>query len=87
MTSHANLIGHSVLIPGALLLMGVKEKTERRALGWMAFGLSLHLGWEFLRHTAPMGVDAGTLPLLLWVGANVLVGLFIWIVGLEASKD
>ena len=87
MTSHINLVGHSVLIPAALLLMGVKEKTERRALGWMAFGLTLHLGWEFLRHTIPFGMEAGTLPLLLWVGANVLVGTSIWLSGLNAAND
>ena len=85
MTSHANILGHSVLIPGALILMGAKEKLERRCLGWMAFGLSLHLGWEFLRHTVPSGIEAGTLPLLLWVGGNVLTGLYLWVSGLAAN--
>ena len=51
----------------------------------MAFGLSLHLGWEFLRHTVPSGIEAGTLPLLLWVGGNVLAGLYLWISGLAAN--
>ncbi len=87
MASHINIVGHSVLIPGALLLMGVKEQSERRALGWMAFGLTLHLGWEFLRHTVPFGMEAGTLPMLLWVGANALVGTGIWLSGLTAAKD
>ena len=87
LSSHANIIGHSVLIPVALLIMGAKEKTERRCIGWMAFGLTIHLGWEYLRHTTPLGMDAGTLPTLLWVSMNGLTGLWIWITGLGSSKD
>ena len=86
MSSHINLIAHSVLVPAVLLLMGAKGKDELRCLGWLSFGLTLHLGWEFLRHTVPMGVDSGMLPSLAWVAGNVVVGLGMWLTGL-AAKD
>jgi serine protease len=86
-TSHFNLIGHSILIPGALLVMGAEGKTERRLLGWMALGMTLHLGWEFLRGTAPVGPEIGTLALLPWVAANVVVGCGLLLSGLTASRE
>lgn len=86
-SSQLNLIGHSVLIPGALLVMGAQDRTEKRLLGWMALGLTLHLGWEFLRGTAPVGPEVGNWQLLPWVAANVVVGLGILIAGLNASRD
>ncbi|HZT41055.1 MAG TPA: S8 family peptidase [Chthonomonadaceae bacterium] len=85
--SHLNLIGHSVLIPGALLLMGAEGKTEKRLLGWMALGFTLHLGWEFLRGTALIGPEVGTWQMLPWVASNVLVGFGLLIAGLTASRD
>src|SRR5207237_1560468 len=64
-TSHLNMvIGHSILLPGALLVMGAEGKTERRMLGWMALGMALHIGWEFLRGTTPAGPEIGTWQLL-----------------------
>ena len=88
MTSYANLIGHSILIPGALLLgLGAQDRTERRLLGWMAFGLLLHLGWEFLRGTAPLLDQVGLWSLLPWVAANVTAGFGILLSGLSASRD
>ena len=88
MTASANLIGHSILIPGGLLmLLGAKDKTERRMLGWMALGLTTHLGWEFLRGTAPLLPSAGMLAILPWVAVNSLAGLGIWIGGLTAEQD
>ncbi len=87
MESHFNLIGHSILIPGALLVMGAEGKTERRLLGWMALGLTMHLGWEFLRGTAPFGPEIGTLQLLPWVTANVLVGCGLLLSGFTAARD
>ena len=86
MSSHINIIAHSVLIPAALLLLGAKGKDELRCLGWLSFGLTLHLGWEFLRHTVPMGVDLGLLPSLAWVAGNVVVGAGIWLTGLTAKN-
>jgi len=83
LASHFNIIAHSVLLPVGLLLLGVREKTERRCVGWMAFGLSLHIGWELFRHTLPVGMDVSLLPSLLWVGTNVLVGFGIWISSFE----
>jgi serine protease len=87
MTSHINLIGHSILIPGALLVMGAEGRTERRLLGWMALGMTLHLGWEFLRGTSPVGPEIGAWQLLPWVAANVVVGFGLLIAGLTASRD
>ncbi len=87
MTSHLNLIGHSILIPGALLVLGAEGKTERRLLGWMALGLALHLGWEFLRGTVPVGPEIGAWQLLPWVAANVVVGFGLLLSGLTASRD
>lgn len=83
LSSHFNIVAHSVILPVALLLFGVREKVERRCVGWMAFGLTMHVGWEFLRHTLPAGIDMSLLPSLLWVGTNVLVGLGIWLSGFE----
>ncbi len=87
MSSPVNIVAHSILIPGALLVFGARGKTERRLLGWMAFGLTLHLGWEFLRGTTPVGLDFGTLKLLPWVAANALVGVGMLLSGLTAEKD
>ena len=87
MTAPANLIGHSVLIPGVLLLLGAKGTEERRLLGWMALGLTAHLGWEFLRGTAPFGPAVGTFALLPWVAVNALVGLGLWFGGLTPARD
>jgi len=85
-TSAYNLIGHSILIPGVLLLMGA-QKGERRLLGWMALGLTAHLGWEFLRGTSPFGPEIGALQLLPWVVSNVCVGLGILLSGLSAPRE
>ncbi|HEV2473809.1 MAG TPA: S8 family peptidase [Chthonomonadales bacterium] len=74
LTSRFNLIGHSVLIPGILLITGAEEQSERRALGWIACGMALHVGWEFLRGTSPVSADLSVWRLLPWVAANVLVG-------------
>jgi serine protease len=87
MSSHVNIIAHSILIPGALLALGAHGKTERRLLGWMALGLTLHLGWEFLRGTTPVGLDFGTWKMLPWVASNVLVGTGMVLSGLTAEKD
>ena len=53
----------------------------------MAFGLALHLGWEFLRGTTPLGAEIGTWQLLPWVAVNVLVGLGMLFAGLAATRD
>ena len=86
-TSAFNLIGHSVLIPGALLILGAQGKTERRMIGWMALGLTLHVGWEFLRHTSPFGSEIGFWQLVPWVTANAAAGLGMLVAGLTASRD
>ncbi|HLK55546.1 MAG TPA: S8 family peptidase [Chthonomonadaceae bacterium] len=86
LSSHYNLIGHSVLIPGALLIMGA-EKSEKRLLGWMALGMTMHLGWEFLRGTAPFGAEVDVWQMLPWIGSNVLVGLGILFSGMTAERE
>lgn len=87
LSSHYNVIAHSVLVPGILLMMGAQSRTERRLLGWMACGLTLHLGWEFLRGTTPVGIDPGTLALLPWVAANATIGFGMLLSGLTATEE
>jgi serine protease len=87
MSSHVNIIAHSILIPGVLLMLGARGKMERQLLGWMACGLTLHLGWEFLRGTTPVGLDYGTLKLLPWVASNAIIGMGMALSGLTAERD
>ncbi|HLJ53386.1 MAG TPA: S8 family serine peptidase, partial [Chthonomonadaceae bacterium] len=85
-SSAFNLIGHSVLIPAALLVMGSNGPRERRLLGLMALGLTLHVGWEFLHNTMPLGPEAGFWQLLPWVAVNLMVGLGMLLSGLTARE-
>jgi serine protease len=81
-----NLVAHSVLIPGALLLLGA-DKTEKRVLGWLAFGMTVTLGMEFLHGTTPLGAEIGTWQLVPWVAVNGLIGLGMLFAGLAANRD
>jgi hypothetical protein len=87
MSSQFNLIGHSIVIPGALLVLGAQGKTERRLLGWMACGLALHLGWEFLRGTSPFGSGIGFWQLFPWTVSNVFIGFSMLLSGLTPKRD
>jgi serine protease len=87
MSSHWNILAHSILVPGALLVMFAESRTERRFLGWMALGLALHLGWEFLRGTTPAGLDFGALALLPWVASNVAIGTGMLLAGLNTGRE
>ena len=87
MTSEANLIGHSVLVPGILLMLGAKNSQERRLLGWVAFGLSAHLGWEFLRGTSPFGAEIGFWQFTPWAISNTVVGAGMLLAGLHAKRE
>jgi serine protease len=84
-SSAFNLIGHSILIPAALLVMGADGKKERRLLGLMALGLTLHVGWEFLHNTTPFGPEIGFWQLLPWIGVNLVVGFGMLVSGLTAK--
>lgn len=84
--SHWNLIAHSVLVPAGLLLLGA-DKNEKRVFGWLAFGVTLTLGVEFLHGTTPFGAEIGTWQLLPWLGANAIVGLGMLFSGLTADRD
>lgn len=84
--SPLNIIGHSVIVPGALLMLGARNG-ERRLLGAMAFGMMLHVGWELLRGTSPFGPEISTLQLMPWVSANLIVGFGIVVAGLAARKE
>lgn len=84
--SHYNLIGHSVLLPGLLLLgLGADDRAERSVIGWLALGLTLHVGWEFLRGTAPFGPEIGWWQLAAWSVSNVAAGMGIAISGFAAA--
>ncbi len=87
MTSEANLIGHSVLIPGILLMLGAKNAQERRLLGWAASGLVAHLGWELVRGTTPFGVEIGFWQFTPWVISNTLIGVGMLLSGLHAKRE
>lgn len=82
-----NLIGHSVLIPGALLILGATNRKERRLLALMSLGLTLHLGWEFLRSTMPFGPEMSLWHLLPWVSVNLIIGFGILVTGLFRKRD
>ena len=84
-SSAFNLIGHSVLIPAALLVMGADGKQERRLLGLMTLGLTLHVGWEFLHNTMPFGPEIGFWQLVPWVGVNLIVAAGMLISALGAK--
>jgi hypothetical protein len=84
--SHWNLAVHSVLIPAGLLLLGA-DKTEKRFFGWLAFGMTLHIGWDFLHGTTPLGAEVGMAQILPWVAANAVVGLGMLFSGLSAKRD
>ncbi|MCW3094530.1 MAG: Subtilisin-like serine protease [Chthonomonadaceae bacterium] len=81
-----NLVAHSILVPGALLLLGA-DKTEKRILGWLAFGMTVTIGMEFLHGTTPLGAEIGAWQLLPWVAVNGLVGLGMLFAGLSANRD
>ncbi len=81
-----NLVGHSILIPAALLIMGANGPKERRLLGLMALGLTLHIGWEFLHNTIPLGPEIGFWQMVPWVGINVVLGLGMLAAGLSAKE-
>jgi hypothetical protein len=85
--SPLNIVGHSILVPGALLVMGVEGRTEKRLIGWMAFGMLAHLGWEFLHGTTPFGYEVGFWHLLPWVGMNILAGLGMLVAGFDGRRD
>jgi len=84
--SHWNLVAHSVLLPAGLLLLGA-DKNEKRFFGWLAFGMTLHIGWEFLHGTTPLGAEVGMAQLIPWVAANAVVGLGMLFSGLSAKRD
>ena len=85
-SSAFNLVGHSILIPAALLVMGSNGPKERRLLGLMALGLSLHIGWEFFHNTIPVGSELGFWQLVPWVGANLVLGFGMLVSGLSAKE-
>ncbi len=84
--SHWNLLAHSILVPAVLLLLGA-DKTEKRILGWLAFGMTVTIGMEFLHGTTPFGAEIGTWQLLPWIAVNGLVGLGMLFAGLSANRD
>jgi serine protease len=86
-SAQSNLIAHSVLIPGALWMrLGTENRTDKHLLGWLSLGMLLHLGWEFFRGTTPVGPEVGTLQLVPWVAANMLVGAGILFASLTTPR-
>ncbi len=81
-----NLVGHSVLVPAALLTMGANGN-ERRLLGWMSAGLMAHFGWVIMRGTAPFSSTIGIAELLPWAASNFIVGFGLIVSALAAPRD
>ena len=77
-----NLAGHSVLIPGYLLISEAESRSERCFLGLLALGLVAHLGWDLWMGTAPFTgvISDAVLP---WLWANVVVGAGAFVAGLR----
>lgn len=79
-----NLVGHSILVPGFLLISEAESRAERRFYGMMAVGLIAHLGWDLLSGTAPF---AGTLhwAALPWLWTNITIGLGVLLASLRRA--
>lgn len=80
-----NLLGHSILLPGYLLVAEAESGAERRFYGLFAGGLALHLACDLVMGTAPI---AGNLvwAALPWLGANAAVGFGAAVASLRGSR-
>lgn len=79
--SHLNILTHSVIIPIALILFGAKSPSERRLIGWLSFGLMVHLITELVHGTVPYGLSPSLWVAFPWIISNLLVGSGICLTG------
>jgi serine protease len=79
-----NLIGHSILVPGFLLISEAESRAEHRFYAMMAFGMVAHLAWDLLSGTAPFAgnVHWAALP---WLWTNIAVGMGVILSGLRRA--
>ncbi len=75
-----NLLGHSVLIPAYLVVWEAESLKERRFLAVLALALTVHLGWDLARGTAP-AMEAA----MPWLWTNVVVGFGAFLTGLRRA--
>jgi len=71
--SRWNLLGHSALLPAALLV-GVEPGRLRRCLGALALGVAIHLGLDAAHHGAPIPTEATVTP---WLAVNAALSLIL----------
>ncbi len=86
-SAHFNIIAHSELIPAFLILgLDSNDRQEMKLVGWMSFGLMLHLGWEFLRGTIPFIAGLGFWQLTPWVIFNLILGIGILVAAMRVER-
>jgi serine protease len=77
-----NLVGHSVLLPGYLLVSEAETQKERRFLALLAAATTAHLALDLAAGTAPV-IGSQPFAALPWLWANVAVGAGAFVSGLR----
>jgi serine protease len=77
-----NLLGHSVLVPGFLLMFEAESAGERAFYGLFSAGVAWHLLGDLWQGTAPLlgTVSWAALP---WLWTNVVIGIGTLVTGLK----
>jgi len=79
-----NLIGHSVLVPGFLMIFEAESTGEKTFYGLFAAGLAWHLLGDLWQGTAPL-FGSVTWAALPWLWTNVIIGIGTFLSGLRRS--
>lgn len=81
-----NLVGHSILVPGFLMLFEAESAGERHFYGLFAAGLAWHLLGDLWQGTAPLlgSVSWAALP---WLWTNVVIGVGTFLTGLRRARE
>lgn len=77
-----NLLGHSVLVPGFLMMFEAESAGERTFYGLFSAGVAWHLLGDLWQGTAPLlgTVSWAALP---WLWTNVVIGIGTFVTGLR----
>jgi serine protease len=77
-----NLLGHSILLPGFLMIFEAESAGERTFYGLFSAGVAWHLLGDLWQGTAPLlgGVSWAALP---WLWTNVVAGIGTLLSGLR----
>jgi subtilisin family serine protease len=83
-----NLVGHSILLPG-LLLVGLEGRRPLRLVALFAAAVTLHLLWDLGRGITPhaTGAAAPEWPTTLWLVTNAVLGLGITLAALRRARE